>query len=199
MQQKSFLTLILTISFGIAPSASFGLTMLSSSTIYGIPNSGWSSPSWNWGSASGTGHDCAAICRQVYSTRSSRENLVQDLISTNSSSESTSNNTPSFEEVTLILGLAFQNGRWDGSDGGKGGYGEVLSLMAAADRYETGSEEQRAKNFIQDLQARYHLLKPNPNDQSLMDQQLDEADLEAARRRCSGLVLRAMGFVEKGL
>ena len=33
---------------------------------------------------------------------------------------------PPFEEVKLVLGLAWQNGRWDGSDGGRGGYGDIL-------------------------------------------------------------------------
>ncbi|CAJ1956553.1 unnamed protein product [Cylindrotheca closterium] len=163
-----------------------------SKTIYGVPESGWTSPKWNWGYASGTGHDCAAICRQVYSAKQSREVLVNDLIAASGQPED-------FEEVKLVLGLAFQNGRWDGSDGGQGGYGVVLSHLAEAQRYEVGSEEQCSKNFVQDMQARFQLLGPSPEDQALMDEQLDEPNVDAARRRCSGLVLKTMGFLKNGL
>lgn len=183
--------IVLLLSIIPTRTASFSLSMNSSKTIYGIPNSGWTSPAWNWGYASGTGHDCAAISRQNYSTRQAREKLVQDLIAAGPEPQN-------FEEVKLVLGLALQNGRWDGSDGGRGGYGEVLSQMAAAKRYELGSEEECAKKFVQDMQARFHLLSPAADDQSLMDEQLGEPDMDAARRRCSGLVLKAMGFIQNG-
>lgn len=48
--------------------------------IYNIPNSGWCSDSWNWGYASGTGHDCAAICRKMYASRDDRQRLVSSLL-----------------------------------------------------------------------------------------------------------------------
>jgi hypothetical protein len=192
LSEKYLLTLLLILSLNTI-SSTFGFSLsMNSKTIYGIPNSGWASPAWNWGYAAGTGHDCASICRQNYSTKQSRETLVQNLISAEPEPQI-------FEEVKLVLGLAFQSGRWDGSDGGRGGYGDVLSLMAAAERYELGSEEQCASNFIQDLEARFHLLKPAEDDQSLMDQLLDDPNVDAARRRCSGLVLKAMGFIENGL
>jgi hypothetical protein len=192
LSEKNFLTLLLILSLNTI-SSTFGFSLsMNSKIIYGIAKSGWASPAWNWGSAAGTGHDCALICRQKYSNKQSRETLVQDLISAKPEPQI-------FEEVKLVLGLTFQNGRWDGSDGGRGGYGDVLSLMAAAERYELGSEEQCAINFIQDLGARFHLLKPAEGDQSLMDQVLDDPDVDAARRRCSGLVLKGMGFIENGL
>ena len=104
-----------------------------------------------------------------------------------------------FEEVKLVLALAWQNGRWDGSDGGRGGYEEVLEAMAQADRYEKGDEDECSRRFIKDMQARFPLLNPTDEELATM-QQLDqlEPDVDAARRRCSALVLRAMGFVEKG-
>lgn len=161
-------------------------------TIYGVPNSGWTSPSWNWGYARGTGHDCASICREIYSNERSREVLVNDLLTASGQPEN-------FEEVKLVLGLKFQSGKWDGTDGGVGGYGVVLTHLAEAQRYEVGSEEQCYKNFIKDMHARFHLLGPSPEDQALMDQQLEETNLDAARRRCSGLVLKATRFLEYGL
>jgi hypothetical protein len=49
------------------------------------------------------------------------------------------------------------------------------------------------------MQARFPLLNPTDEELTAM-QQLDqlEPDVDAARRRCAALVLRAMGFVEKG-
>ena len=162
---------------------------MTSKEIYGIPNSGWSSKQWNWGSAIGTGHDCALICRRQYDSRKSREQLVSNLLQCKG---------PPFEEVKLVLGLAWQRGRWDGSDGGRGGYGEVLSEMAKAERYERSEEGD--KLLVQDMQERYLLLNPSNEDKEAMMAIFDETDdLDAARRRCSGLVLKSMGFVDSGL
>ncbi|CAM9448021.1 unnamed protein product [Hapterophycus canaliculatus] len=162
-----------------------------STTIYGVPNSGWKSPQWNWGSAAGTGHDCAAICRRTYGTREARQELVTSLLS--------GENAVDFEEVKLTMALAWQNGRWDGSDGGPGGYGDVLTTMAQAKRYEEGSEEECARNLTQDMHARFALLKPTKEQAIAMDKLiLDTKNMIATRNRCCGLVLEAMGFVENG-
>ena len=159
--------------------------------IYGVPNSGWKSPEWNWGSASGTGHDCAAICRRTYGTAEARQELVSSLLSGEVAVD--------FEEVKLTMALAWQNGRWDGSDGGPGGYGDVLKTMAQARRYEEGSEEECARNLAQDMQTRFSLLNPSKDQKAAMDRiATDSKDALVARNRCSGLVLQAMGFVEKG-
>jgi hypothetical protein len=159
-----------------------------SKEIYGIPNSGWNSKEWSWGSAVGTGHDCALICRRQYDSRSAREELVSEL--------QQGNGPASFEEVKLVLGLAWQRGRWDGSDGGKGGYSEVLNEMAKAKRYEFGNECDAL--FVQDLQERFHLLDPADADMKVM-MTIDMDDIDTARRKCSGLVLKSMGFVDRGL
>ena len=104
-----------------------------------MEDSGWTSPVWNWGSASGTGHDCVAICRRRYATRKSRADLVDQLLHP---VEYRPKRLPAnFEEVKLVLALAWQKGRWDGSDIGPYGYGAVLSAIARAERYELGSEE----------------------------------------------------------
>lgn len=159
------------------------------------------SPQWNWGSARGTGHDCAAICRQQYSTKESREELIQNLLEPHPD-DPKSRIPLNFEEVTLVLGLAWQNGRWDGSDGGKGGYGEVLQHMAGAKRYEVGSEEECRKRFVEDLQDRFELLDSIDVVSSELREMRcildDDSDLDYARRKASGLVLEAMGFVDKG-
>ena len=182
----------------LTSASAFSMSM--SKTIYEIPNSGWTSPKLNWGYAAGTGHDCAAICRMNYSTRQSRQKLVDDLI--NAPEKSIEERVPqNFEEVKLVLALAWQRGRWDGSDGGRGGYGEVLAKMAEANRYEQGSIEDCNKRLTQDMQARFRLLSPNPEDLQNMETIVDEIenDSDSACRKCSGLVLKAMGFIENGL
>lgn len=159
------------------------------------------SPQWNWGSARGTGHDCAAICRRQYASKASRLELINNLLEP--SEDAAERKPENFEEVKLILGLAWQNGRWDGSDGGAGGYGDVLQHMAGAQRYEKGSDEECARLFVEDLQDRFELLDSIDvvsselrEMRSILD---DDSDLDYSRRKASGLVLEAMGFVEKGL
>ncbi|KAL3917132.1 MAG: hypothetical protein SGARI_007790, partial [Bacillariaceae sp.] len=154
---------------------------------------------WNWGYASGTGHDCAAICRRKYTTRKERSKLVQELVNAPGVS-SFDRKPPNFEEVKLILALAWQRGRWDGTDGGKGGYSEVLTNMADARRYEDGDEEDCSRVLVQDMMDRFALLDPLVEDRVMMQNIFDlEPDIDAARRRCSGLVLKAAGFIENGL
>lgn len=182
------------------PSESFLLSMSSAKTIYDIPNSGWRSPEWNWGYAMGTGHDCAAVCRRQYQTRKSREKLLDDLLKAGTQSEN-ERNPKNFEEVKLILALAWQNGRWDGSDGGRGGYGQVLVAMAGANRYENESDKESSKLLVNDMAARFHLLGPTTEEQERMVQVSKDVgdDHDASRRQCSALVLQAMGFLENGL
>jgi hypothetical protein len=132
----------------------------------------------------------------MYSTRKSREELIANLL------EPAELRLPeNFEEVKLILALAWQRGRWDGSDGGRGGYGDVLQTMADAKRYEEGTEDECSLRLVQDMQIRFHLLKPQPDEDKAMQNLLDECgfDIDFARRRCSGLVLQAMGFVKNGI
>jgi hypothetical protein len=186
----------------------------STAEIYGVPGSGWQSPTWNWGYAQGTGHDCAAICRRQYATRQSRQELVDNLLLVAKHDKADSTLEPTnFEEVKLILALAWQNGRWDGSDGGpRGGYGTVLAAMAEANRYEARLGEsdvsECARRFIQDVAdpKRFQLL-PNVSDFALQQMTImaqtaaagTTQDYDFDRRRCSGFVLQAMGFVERGL
>lgn len=189
----------LSLLFCIQVASGFALAM-STKTIYDVPKSGWTSPDWNWGYAVGTGHDCAAICRKKYTTRQSRSSLVQDLFEAPTLSPR-DRKPQNFEEVKLVLALAWQRGRWDGSDGGRGGYGEVLFQMAEASRYEIGSEDDCSRFLIEDMQNRFHKLNPDSDDFALMESLFDdlEPDTDAARRRCSALVLKAMGFVANGL
>jgi hypothetical protein len=173
----------------ISVASTFAFSIKMSKEIYGIPNSGWTAKEWNWGSAMGTGHDCALICRRQYGSRQARAELVSDLLESKG---------PPFEEVKLVLGLAWQRGRWDGSDGGLGGYGDVLSEMAKAKRYEVG--DKCDKLLIADMKERYHLLNPTDADKEAMVTILDDIDdIDASRRKCSGLVLKSMGFIDSGL
>jgi len=207
-----------------------------SGEIYGVPGSGWTSPEWNWGYGSGTGHDCAAICRRRYAALEARKNLVDELLRPNNAAADNNNarDRIDFEEVKLVLALAWQRGRWDESDGGPdGGYGDVLSYMAGAERYEAATaavgddpaeaERECSERLVEDMRARYHLLDPTPEQASAISSLWDDcrraavddvgrgvgsesaspshqfAVTDLARRRCSGLVLDAMGFVPNGL
>jgi len=181
-----------------------GFSMSSSSssnigkTIYGIPNSGWTSSQWNWGYASGTGHDCALICRRKYASQEERSKLIDELLTTPTMID--------FEEVKLVMALAWQNGRWDGSDGGVGGYGDVLAMMADARRYEEEITDKSSPSpkllLLRDMRKRFNLLDPTDDDRIAMESLKDddnEGDVDKALRSCSGLVLKAMGFVSNGM
>jgi hypothetical protein len=171
----------------------------STKTIYDIPSSGWTSPEWNWGYASGSGHNCATICRQKYTTRNERSKLVEKLVDA-PNLQRNKRDPQNFEEIKLILALAWQRGQWDGTDGGRGGYGEVLANMVDAQRYEVGDEEQCSRFLVQDMQDRFQLLNPQTEDLVIMQNIFNlEPDVDAARRQSSGLVLKAMKFVENGL
>lgn len=173
------------------------LTM--SQEIYGVRHSSWSRPEWNWGSAVGTAHDCAAICRNQYQTRQKRRELVRNLLEPAEAPEARI--PKNFEEVKLILALAWQRGRWDGSDGGQGGYQDVLQRLAKGRRYEVTLEEEGSRYLVEDMQKRFRLLHPTAEAQREMDSLLlnPDSEIDVERRRCSGLVLEAMGFVEHGL
>lgn len=164
--------------------------------LYGVKNSGWKSSSWNWGYSQGTGHDCALICRQRYNSKQSRKQLIDALLLCNMQEPA------NFEEVKLVLGLAIQRGRWDGSDGGpNGGYGDILQYMAEAVRYEDGEINECSRLLVNDMSERYKSLRPDSEQLNAMNNIWIDCidDPLKAQRRCSGLVLQAMGFIEKGL
>jgi hypothetical protein len=178
-----------------------------SKQIYNIPDSGWQSKKWNWGSAHGTGHDCAAICRRRWDEKSDRRELVQSLLSPVEYKATHPHGEISFEEVKLILGLVWQRGRWDGTDGGPvEGYGAVLEAMAGARRYENEDEVISALMFIEDVSGRFasicrdaerlKRMKAIAND--VKGKHAEKEDIFKARRICAGMVLDAMNFVEGG-
>ena len=189
----SFVTLLL---LALLLEASQAFSMASSrGEIYGIPNSGWTSPEWNWGYAQGTGHDCAAICRELYLTRDARQKLVDNLLAANADAPS---NNP--EEIKLILALEWQRGRWDGTDGGRGGYGEVLSAMAAAQRYEKGpSYDECLRRLVADMADRFGLLGATAAEVKEMQACITCDSAEEGFRKSAGMVLRAMGYIDRGM
>ena len=195
--------------------ASYSCPNETTKTIYSIQGSGWGSPQWNWGYAQGTGHDCAAICRRKWggnaadNGKSDRRQLVQSLLDpvTFKGSHQSESEVP-FEEIKLILGLAWQNGRWDGSDGGPNGYSHVLQIMANAHRYEQSDEVISALNFIEDVSARFDTIHRNAEELKRMKAIANDVrgghagrveEVFMARRTVAGLVLDAMNFVENGL
>lgn len=173
-----------------------------------ITGSGWKSPSWNWGFANGTGHDCAMICRKRWGSRENRKALLDMLWSPKEVKDCHLLNIeevdrmrdPPFEEVKLILGLTWQRGRWDGSDGGVEGYGEVLRNMAAAKRYETENEISNSILLVDDMKERFHLIASESalDEMQKLDCSVDCADVDGIRRKCAAWVLSEMNFVERG-
>jgi hypothetical protein len=153
--------------------------------LYGVRNSGWTSPDWNWGYSQGTGHDCAKICRRQYGSADARTDLVKTLIDGSSQQD--------FEEVKLVLALAWQSQRC---------FSDVLKNMAQAKRYEVGDEDECSKRLVEDMQERFKLLQPSDEEMNMMKtvtKELDANNVQLARQRCAGLVLNAMGFIERGL
>jgi len=171
--------------------------------IYGIPGASWTSPTWNWGYAQGTGHDCAGICRGKYSSIEDRQALVDNLLKIDIGDEP----FVDVEELKLILGLAFQSGRWDGSDGGIGGYGSVLSMIAEAKRYEDESQTVSHGRLMMDLADRFPKVldwsRPTEGVRKTLEESMQSCiripDVTVGLQRCCGLVFLAMGFVQKGL
>lgn len=193
--------------------------------LYNVENSGWSSSEWNWGSSIGTGHDCAKICRQKFANQRVRQELVTQLLNSgkdddgiqtsftednrrfpttiNDSRTTSCQQNIDFEEIKLVLALVWQRGRWDGSDGGPGGYSEILHHMVEAVRYEIGTDEEISRRFVHDMQSRFQLLSITQRQfhgsmSTLDDGDLSEEDIFLQRNICAGLVLQAMDFIEKG-
>ncbi len=179
--------------------------------LYGIPGSGWKSPTWNWGYGNGTGHDCAMICRQRWSSPESRKLLLDALMNPRDVEVETIKDAgaekademrePQFEEVKLILGLALQKYARFGIDGGRGGYNQVLDYMART-KYESDDEDQNARLFVNDMKERFHLIADG--DQAVVQEmeQLESAcagDVDLLRRKCTALVLSQMDFIQNGL
>ena len=205
--------------------------------IYGIPASGWSSLHWKWGEATGTGHACAVLCRRQYRTPESRRDLIANLVMTKeeirggttttadnaddekvvSEAAAAAQRSPvNFEEVKLILALAWQKGLQNGHGGGGGElrpYGEILDAMVQAERYkkkavagpgcddDDDNDKDNSLLLVQDMQKRYFFLTPEVDDKIRMNLLLydGDEDWDWIRRRCSGLVLRALDFEANGL
>ena len=124
--------------------------------IFGIEAS-WSSPDWNWGSPFGLGHDCAIKCRQRFATEDQRRELVNSLVHADTDTQVLSN----FEDVKLVLALAWQRGR--NFDPDLEAFGQILDQMADL-RYENGGDGEGNMEgdrlLVQDLQKKYMWLRP---------------------------------------
>eukprot|EP00533_Pseudo-nitzschia_delicatissima_P013334 CAMPEP_0197275538 /NCGR_PEP_ID=MMETSP1432-20130617/14042_1 /TAXON_ID=44447 /ORGANISM="Pseudo-nitzschia delicatissima, Strain UNC1205" /LENGTH=187 /DNA_ID=CAMNT_0042741453 /DNA_START=20 /DNA_END=584 /DNA_ORIENTATION=+ len=154
--------------------------------IYGVPNSGWTSPEWNWGYAVGTGHECAAICRQKYASNRERSQLITDLLEGDPTKTDT-------EEVKLVMALEWQR-NW------RCGYRDVLEMMADARRYEEEGDPSPKYLLLMDMMERFPRLNPTKEDMAAMQALKDLDNVDCALRICSGLVLKAMdlGIDENG-
>ena len=128
---------------------------------------------------------------------------MSDLLNPTTAITETTETTVEFEEVKLILALAWQNGRWDGSDGGVGGYGDVLQYLADAQRYEGSDDDETcSKLLVSDMMSRLPLIQSSLSSLPTLEdliQECGEGNVDGLRRKCAGLVLREMGFIDKGL
>ena len=124
--------------------------------IFGIEAS-WSSPDWNWGSPFGLGHDCAMKCRQRFATEDQRRELVNSLVHADTDTQVLSN----FEDVKMVLALAWQRGR--NFDPDLEAFGQILDQMADL-RYENRDDGEGNMEgdrlLVQDLQKKYMWLQP---------------------------------------
>jgi len=105
----------------------------------------------------------------------------------------------SFEEIKLILALMWQQART--VDPSIEAYGQILDEMAKGKRYEEGTNDEiRSRLFVQDMQKRYMWLNPDMDDKIAMTMLWYETeDYDVARRRCSGLILKSMEFIDDGM
>lgn len=135
------------------------------------------------------------ICREEYATKEAREKLIENLIDTRIPED--------FEVVKLVLALVMQKANnwkpWGGQV--EASYTQVLNAMVEAERYEEEEEDIGTRRFVQDLQKRFVWLEPEVEDKIAMNLVLYDAedDFDLARRRCCGLTLKAMDFVDFGL
>ena len=122
--------------------------MMAAGGLYGIEGASWSSPSWNWGSAIGTGHDCARIFRNKVSARGDREAYLATLREATEEASS-----DKLDEAKLALCLTIQRACRSGHAGPtykpEGMYA-VMDKMARAERYEgKGAGERLVKDLAQ--------------------------------------------------
>ena len=153
----------------------------------------------------GTGHDCAAICRRRWSDKTDRQKLVNSLLNPAGYHSKHHDYEIPFEEIKLILGLLWQR------SGRSHSYNQVLENMARAGRYEENDEMLSAFNFITDVRDAFPDVALSKSDKDHMDSVAGEIqqyhsdplvnreDVFRIRRICCGMVLEAMGFIERGI
>ena len=173
--------------------------------LYNIKDSSWTSPKWNWGSARGTGHDCAAICRRRWSDKVDRQKLVDSLVNPAEYHCIHGDHEVPFEEIKLILGLYWQR------CGRSHAFNNMLDNMARAKRYEVQNDEiTSALNFITDVKECFPYVARSKSDIDQIDivageilqyheNMVDSEKVFRIRRVCAGMVLEAMGFVQNGI
>lgn len=176
--------------------SAFSATPSKGRKLYSIPDSGWTSPSWNWGTPQGTGHDCAMICREQYTTSQDRAQLIENLLLED---KEASRIPQDFEEVKLLLALVWQ--RYRNMSIGNKMYGDLLDQMADCRFEVAGDDEAGSKLLVQEMQKRFIYLEPDVQDRVVMNTLLYENgdDYDLTRRQCCGLVLKAMDFEDLGL
>mmetsp|Transcript_27425 Transcript_27425/g.31703 ORF Transcript_27425/g.31703 Transcript_27425/m.31703 type:complete len:269 (+) Transcript_27425:123-929(+) len=211
-------------SFRTSSSMSYNIKLSAtakSKEVYNITGSGWTCPTWKWGSALGTAHEAAKICRKKYDTSERRAELIKSLLLLDEEDQDEEEDTTtnagteiddhkknplrepnSLEEVKLILALFWQKRRKKGY-GGIEAYGQLVDLMAQGTRYEDDEDDDMSyRMLIQDMQKRFMFLYDTPAEDRVMLNTIwyeCEPDTDLAFRRVSGLILKNMEFVEMGL
>ena len=153
--------------------------------------SGWSSPSWNWGSAVGDAHNEAMRIRGALRDEELRRQWLVSMIGGSSAVE--------WEDVKLVLALKWQKAARERRDAD---YGFVMERLRLAE-YEG---DQQDEVMVADMEARLDQLRPDAKEMEafFMAAQNNEGGIyqdlpDAHRRAVAARVLVGLDFVAQGL
>ena len=169
-----------------------------------LPPEPWTSPKWNWGSARGDAHDAARVVRGVLNESPSRR---RDWITAMVQSTPSDDAVP-WEEVKLVMALAFQLSGHRRAEVCRSGNGTWLEVMAMMQRgyFEggmTGRDGGGDLALAMELEARL-----TPDGKNLLRDAKAAASAsgapaawvhDAVRRSAAMAVLLELQFLEVGI
>ncbi len=171
-----------------------------------LPPEPWTSPNWNWGSARGDAHDAARVVRGVLNESPSRR---RDWITAMVQSTPSDDAVP-WEEVKLVMALAFQLSGHRRAEGCRSGNGTWLEVMAMMQRgYFEGGMTGRDGGGGGDLALAMELeARLTPDGKNLLRDAKTAASAsgapaawvhDAVRRSAAMAVLLELQFLEVGI
>ena len=171
-----------------------------------LPPEPWTSPNWNWGSARGDAHDAARVVRGVLNESPSRR---RDWITAMVQSTPSDDAVP-WEEVKLVMALAFQLSGHRRAEVCRSGNGTWLEVMAMMQRgYFEGGMTGRDGGGGGDLALAMELeARLTPDGKNLLRDAKAAASAsgapaawvhDAVRRSAAMAVLLELQFLEVGI